>query len=562
MENESKKSERIKGTQEKNCESGGSMWERVRRVSEKYPESTALSYFGKRVSYKALAKKVLSLRRGFETLGIGRGQVVMICLPNIPEAVYSLYALNSLGAVACFTHPLSSQAELKGYLESADAVAIVTLYSLKEKLESAIQGEKKPFIILTSGDCELSLFMKMCFSLSSALRRKKALKGEKLLPFSRLLKYGEALNTEERGEPSDTAVMLFSGGTTGKSKAVLLSNLNMNASASAMIRACGVKLWGKSILAAMPIFHGFGLCVGVHTPILGGASSILIPRIRNKSLAKIILKDKPCFLAGVPTFFETLRRNPYLKKADLSYLLGVFSGGDTLSLELREAFEEFLRSHNCSLEIREGYGCTECVAAVSLEPYKNTKKHSLGLALSSVTLKICEPDTSEKLKAYEVGEICVSGDVVMKGYLEDEEDRVLKVHSDERIWLHTGDLGYLDEEGYLYFSGRRKRVILSGGYNIYPEKLEEIFKSHPKVYDCCVVGVKDSYKMERPVAFVVAKGDIQREALIKSLRAFQLDKLSRFSLVRDFYVVESLPKTALGKVDILKLSEEINRAVP
>ena len=540
----------------------GSMSDLLFSAAKKYPHAPSVRFMGRSISYSQCAEKVRKLRTGFMSLGIKKGDVVMACLPNIPEAVYTLYSLNSLGAVVCFTHPLSSPSELYDYYKKSEAVAIVAYSALSERFEKAFEDKEKPLLIYTGGETELSFLKKQLLKISESIKGKKLTCSENVMKFSQLLKCKDESFKAEDISAEDTAVMLFSGGTTGEAKAVLLSNLNLNATAISIGCACGYSLEGKSILAAMPVFHGFGLGVGIHTALSFGAKSVLVPHFKKSMLARIILREKPEFISGVPTFFEALRTNPYLAKADLGFLLGAFSGGDVLRPELKSNFEEFLRKHNSTVKIREGYGLTECVSAVTLMPLGLEKKGSVGLALNSTEIKICKRGTTDEAEVLAEGEICIFGPTVMKGYKNSDEE-ALRLHSDGKLWLHTGDIGYVDEDGYLYFKGRMKRIIVTSGYNIYPLSLEGIISEHKRVSQCAVVGVKDPYKMERPKAFIVPKGEVSdAEEFKKSIIDFQKDRVARYSVVKDIELKEKLPLTKLGKIDVKKLSEEANRATP
>ena len=326
---------------------------------------------------------------------------------------------------------------------------------------------------------------------------------------------------------------------------------------------CGYDLRGKSVLAAMPIFHGYGLGVGIHTPLSHGGVSVLLPKFDKTLVAKTIKREKPQFISGVPTFFEALRTNPHFDKSDFSFLLGAFSGGDALSPDLRRKFEAFLRNHNSYINIREGYGCTECVSAATLSPISGEKAGSVGLPLPSMKVKICKAGTTDEVPFGTIGEIIISGVTVMKGYKESSDEAVLKVHPDGKVWLHTGDLGCLDEDGYLYFKGRLKRLVVTSGYNVYPASLEAVLCEHPQVSQCCVVGVKDPYRMERLKAFIVTVTPPEDEEKFKAeLIEFQKDRVAKYSVVKDIELRSSLPLTKLRKIDYRALYEEANRAIP
>ena len=271
------------------------------------------------------------------------------------------------------------------------------------------------------------------------------------------------------------------------------------------------------------------------------------------------MKNRPNFIAGVPTLFEALTRNQYLDKADLSCLKGVFSGGDSLSVELKKKFDAFLKSHNCSVRIREGYGTTECVTASCLTPYDKEKEGSIGIPYPDTYYMICKPGTTEPCDANEDGEICLRGPSVMLGYLDRPQETAdtLRTHADGHVWLHTGDLGFMDEEGFIFFKQRIKRMIITSGYNVYPSQIENIIDGYPAVQMSCVIGVKDPYKMQKVKAFVVLKeGYIPDDTVKNDILEYCKKNIAKYAMPYDVEFRSELPKTLVGKVAYTVLEKE------
>ena len=321
---------------------------------------------------------------------------------------------------------------------------------------------------------------------------------------------------------------------------------------------------GRTMLAAMPVFHGFGLGVCNHTVLIHGGCSILIPRFSAKRYGKLIKKYRPNFIAGVPTLFEAITRCKCLKGADLSCLKGVFSGGDSLSEKLKEKFDGYLKEHGARVKIREGYGLTECVTASCLTPYNTERRGSIGIPFPDTYYEICKVNTTQALPCGQVGEICITGPALMLGYLNNEEEtrKALKEHRDGRIWLHTGDAGMMDEDGFVYFRYRIKRLIVTSGYNVYPAQAEQILCTHPAVKQCCVVGVKDSYKMQRVKAFAVLKEEFKGDKKLEAeLIAYCRTKLAFYAVPSQIEFLSKLPLTKLGKVDYRRLETAENGSV-
>ena len=357
----------------------------------------------------------------------------------------------------------------------------------------------------------------------------------------------------------DPAAILYSGGTTGTTKGIVLTNLNFNALSEQVIAANPMFRPGDKMLAAMPLFHGFGLGVCIHTMLAQGGRCVLVPRFTPKSYAKLITKYRCNFIAGVPTLYEALLRLPTMNNADLSSLKGVFSGGDSLSVELKKKFDKFLFDHNAKIQVREGYGTTECVTASCLTPPQMYKEGSIGIPFPDTYYKIVKPGTAEELPYDEEGEILLAGPTVMKGYLDmpAETAETIREHNDGLSWVYTGDLGTMDEEGFIYFRGRAKRMIISSGYNIYPAQLENIFDAHEKVQMSCAIGVPDSYKMQKVKMFVMpAAGVAPTDELKEELMAYAKKHVAKYAMPYDIEFRKELPKTLVGKVAYRELEEE------
>lgn len=356
------------------------------------------------------------------------------------------------------------------------------------------------------------------------------------------------------------AVILYSGGTTGTSKGIQLTNRNINALAMQTLAASGTQdVLHDKMLSVMPMFHGFGLGIGIHLPLICGAQCILVPQFSVKGYAKILKQKKPNFIPGVPTLFEALLRTKNLEKTDLSFLKGVFSGGDSLSVELKKKVDAFLTAHGATVQIREGYGLTECVTASCLTPPSYNREGSIGIPFPDTYYTIVKAGSTEPLPCGEEGEICLRGPSVMKGYLKNEEEtaQALRIHADGNVWLHTGDLGFIDGDGFVYFRQRIKRMIVTSGYNVYPSQVENILDAHEKVLLSCVIGVKDPYKMQRIKAFVVLKQGISpEEGLKQELIAYCRENIARYAAPSEIEFREDLPKTLVGKVNYRLLEEE------
>ncbi len=540
------------------------MFELVSETAKKYPSYTAFDFMGKSTDYKTMEAEILSVAKAFRALGIQPGDKVTLCLPNTPQAVVCFYALNLIGAISNMIHPLSSEGEIAFYLKDSGSVAAVTLDQFYGKFEKVRKEVNLPHLIITSIADALGAVMKIGFALT---------KGRKIPPIpadAPIIRWKDFLLQAEdfSGEyacprkASDAAVVLYSGGTTGTTKGILLSNMNFNALAlqtAAMSVTCGP---GQSMLAVMPIFHGFGLGVCIHTMLSAGCRCILVPQFNAQSYAQLLKKKRPNYIAGVPTLYEAILRNPDMEGVDLSCLLGVFSGGDSLSIELKKKFDTFLREHGAKIQIREGYGTTECVTASCLTPYDTYREGSIGIPFPDTFYKIVKPGTCDEVPYGEEGEICLSGPTLMMEYVNHPEETAdtLRVHADGHTWLHTGDLGLMDPDGFVYYRQRMKRMIISSGYNIYPSQLENILDAHPAVHMSCVIGVPDTYKMQKVKAFVVLKpGTAATDEMKEQLFEHCRKNIAKYAMPYDIEFREDFPKTLVGKVAYRQLEDEQNR---
>ena len=525
----------------------------------KDPDFTALSFMGRSISYRELGQEIDRTASAFYALGVRPGNRVLVCLPNVPQAIYCLYGLNRIGAVATMVHPLSAVAEIAFYLKEAQCDIAVTLDQFYAKFLEVRQLNPFGKLIITRVSQELRFPLSLGQKLLTERKFPKVVEQGGVQLWKNFIEQGKTVTSYAifpQKDPLTEAVVLFSGGTTGVTKGIMLSDLNFNALARQTEAMCYYPVRHGKMLAAMPVFHGFGLGVCIHTIMVCGATAILVPRFNVKSYANLIRKTQPNFIAGVPTLFEAITRNRYLDGADLSCLRGVFSGGDSLTIELKKKFDQFLADHKATIRVREGYGTTECVTASCLTPYNKEKEGSIGLPYPDTYYKICRPGTIEEVPYGEEGEICLTGPSVMLGYINHEEEnaQTLRRHEDGHVWLHTGDLGVMDQEGFIFFRQRIKRMIVTNGYNVYPSQLENILEGHPAVQRSCVIGVPDPYKMQRVKAFIVLKDGVEDTPEVReSIEQHCRKNIAKYAMPAEWEYRDSLPTTLVGKVAYTKL---------
>lgn len=541
------------------------MFQMVEAIAGQYPKEPAYEFYGHKTSYRCFLARIERTARAFVAQGIQRGDAVTICMPNTPQALDCFYAVNRIGAVANMVHPQSARSEITFYLNISKSKAILTVDLFYEKVEEALKEVNQPVTILVARmQDELNPALTAAYTLKKGKEYLKFPNTDHSMLWKNFLKLGKksVALPEIIYEEKKTAVILYSGGTSGVPKGICLTDMNFNACAMQAREAIGMEFsCGYKMLSCMPCFHGFGLGINLHTVLIHGACCILMPTFTSKSYAQMLAKKKPNFIAGVPTIFEALLHIPSLDGVDLSCLKGMFCGGDSLSIELKKKVDQFLKDHGANIQVREGYGLTECVTASCLTPRDTYKPGSIGIPFPDTTYCIVAPGTDEVLPAGEEGEIILTGPTVMLGYLDNPEETAstLRTLADGRTWLYTGDLGYMDEEGYVYYRQRKKRMIITNGYNVYPSQLENVIDSCPEVSYSCVIGVKDSRRMQRIKAYIVLKDGIDAdEACKERIMNVLKEHVASYALPREIEFRKELPKTLVGKVAYRVLEEENN----
>ena len=540
---------------------GGSMFDKVAEIAERYPNNVAFDFMGKSTTYREMIAEIEKCAKALKTIGVRENDKVTIAMPNCPQAIYMFYAVNLVGAIANMIHPLSAEKEIEFYLNESESVTAITLDQFYHKFEKIRENTRVVNIIIASVKDALSKPVKAGYMLTEGRKIQKIPKEAPVIRWKEFMKLSEHCfyNYRVQRRSDDPAVILYSGGTTGTTKGIVLTNKNFNALSQQIVATNPMFRPGDKMLSAMPLFHGFGLGVCIHSMLAQGGRCILVPRFTAESYAKLITKYQCNFIAGVPTLYEALLRLDSMNGADLSCLKGVFSGGDSLSVELKKKFDKFLYDHKATIQVREGYGTTETVTACCLTPPTMFKEGSIGVPFPDTYIKIVEPGTDKELPYGEEGEILLSGPTVMKEYMKHPEEtaQTLRRHADGLTWVYTGDLGTMDSEGFIYFKGRAKRMIISSGYNVYPGQLENILDAHEKVQMSCVIGVPDTYKMQKVKAFVkLVPGTPAGDETKAELLAYCREHIAKYAMPYDIEFREDLPKTLVGKVAYRVLEEE------
>jgi long-chain acyl-CoA synthetase len=534
------------------------MYEAVKQSADRCLDSIAYDFLDYTSTYRQFVSEIDKCADALAAIGLKKGERITISMPTSPQGIICFYAANKLGAVSSMIHPLSTTKEIEFYLNVAKSRFVLTLDAFYSKFKDLKETTPLETLILARIPDYLGTLKRIGFNLTKGRLIPKVPPDPMVRWWKDLMNSNYPSAPQAKMDTDEMAVILYSGGTTGVPKGIMLSNRNF------ISEGMQVSEWAKlsdadSILAILPIFHGFGLGVCINACFMGGGKSILVPQFTPETVASIISSKKPSFVIGVPTLFDALSLNPKMHKTNLSCLRATFSGADSLPRPVKERFEEMVAKQGGNVRLLEGYGLTEAVTAIMAMPINHYREGSIGVPFPDMLAKIVRMDTTEEVPCGEEGEICINGPAVMMGYLEHPEEtaNTLKRHADGKIWLHTGDVGTMDEDGFFYFKLRQKRMIKSSGMNVYPAQVEDILYRHPEVKEACIIGVPDQAQVQVVKGIVVLKNPAKASPeMEKILIDYCREHLIKWSCPREIEFRDVLPKTLVGKIAFNKLEEE------
>ena len=515
-----------------------------------YGDRPCLDFLGRRYSYAEVSDLVDRTARGFQDLGVIKGARVALFLPNTPYYVICYFAVMKLGAIVVNVNPLYAEEEVLELIADSGAKVAVTL-DLKLLLPKLVRGFERSGLekVVVGSMTEILRFPeRQLFAIAKRGDIAKPPQDANYLRFSELIDNDGRFEAAEVSV-EDVAVLQYTGGTTGVPKGAMLTHGSISANVSQVWTwFVGAEMGKERMLAVLPLFHVFAMTVIMHMSIRGAAEIILLPRFEISLLLKTIARTKPTCFPGVPTLYNAIIHSPKLERYDLSCIKYCLSGGAALPMEVRKGFESIT-----GCRVLEGYGLSECSPVATCNPLVGTPKDgSTGLPVPGTTVEIRSlEDPQRVLPLGEVGEICVRGPQVMAGYWQRTEETAETLRDG---CVHTGDVGYMDDDGFTFLIDRLKEVIISGGYNVYPRHIEEAIYRHPAVAEVSVIGVADDYRGEVPKAFIKLKEGESLDA--EALREFLNDKLSLVELPRQVEFRSELPKTIIGKLSKKELIAE------
>lgn len=521
-------------------------------AAEKHPEKSAIHFIGKELTYKELYDSSLKLANQLQKLGVKKGDRVAIMLANTPQAVISYYGALFAGAIVVQTNPLYVEREIEHQLNDSGAEIMICLDLVYPRVANVLKKTNLKTVIVTGIKDYLPFPKNLIYPFIQ--KKRTGIKvniqyNDRILNFVKVVEEGVAKEIDIDIDPKeDLALLQYTGGTTGPAKGVMLTHYNLVANTSQCVSwMYKLKKGEERILAALPFFHVYGMTVVMNLSIMYYSKMIILPKFDPLDVLKTIEKQKITIFPGAPTMYIALLNHPKLKEFDLSSVGACLSGSAALPVEVQTKFEELSGG-----KLVEGYGLTETSpVAIANFLWGKRKPGSIGVPWPDTEATILSIETGESAAPNEIGEVMIKGPQVMKGYWKRPEDTQATFREE---WFLTGDMGYMDEDGYFYIVDRKKDMIIAGGFNIYPREIEEVLYEHEKVQEACIVGVPDVYRGETVKAFIVPKEgqklteDELDQYCRKHLAAFKVPRLYEFR--------DELPKTMIGKILRRVLVEE------
>lgn len=527
-----------------------------------FPKDIALEYMGSEISYGELFTHIDECVKALTALNVKQGDIVTVALPSIPEALYMVYALNKMGAVANMIHPLAGEKELLNYLnEVKSEVAVIFEGTYRIIADSIHTTNVKKAVVVSAGD-SLPFGIKQLYLLKNKLP--KFAPDGLFMNWKQFISLGKGITVTPVKKDSNTvAIISHTGGTTGEPKGVMCSDRNINA----LIWQIGCNLpHGRQerYLVVLPPFINYSLVNAMLEPLSFGFRVILIPSYDPHKFDKYVKKYRPNHISSIPAYWEACLSNEKLKTMDLSCLKYILYGGDAMNVKKEGEVNELFLSRGAQMPLRKGLGSTEMVSAATITYDDCNMPGSVGAPLVRVNCKIVEPETFDELIYNQEGEICFSGDTLMLGYYNKPEatDEIVKIHPDGQRWIHTGDLGYVDENGVVYITGRIKRILTTIGKDgmgtkMFPDRIEKVIMKNPAVALCCAIGVPDKARLHYPRAYVILNdGYIQSEQVTEDILKKCADDLPDYMIPDEIVYRKEFPRTSRGKVDYRALEKE------
>ena len=540
-----------------------SAFEYVCQRSKNHLNDTALDYYGRKFTYADLIVNVKKTAAALRGAGVKKGDIITVVSIMTPEIIALFYAADMMGATLNLVDPRYSVEGIREYIEEVDSHLLVCLNVVYERCRQAAKRTNVEKVIVLSPADSLPPVMAVGYKLTTPDKNKYA---SNVIRWKQFIKGGEGQSTAaEPYDPDHACVVVHTGGTTGSPKGVILTDDCFNGIALQFQAYPKLFHRGQKLMNVMPPFIAYGFACGIHLPLVLGFTVIIIPNLDPAKLGSLVLKHKPEHMFGVPTHYQQLASDPKLRDKDLSFIINYAAGGDSLSRGAEQTVNDFLAAHGARYPIAKGYGMTEVSSAATVAAGLDNKPGSVGIPMVNTVVAAFEPGTDQELPIGQRGELCISGPCLMKGYYNKPEETaiLLRRHPDGRVWAHTGDMGYLDEDGFVYLDSRIKRMIIRhDGFKVFPSMIENVVSRHPAVHQCSVVGCtdKDHTQGRLPFVYIVLKAGItaKKKQVIRELERMCAEELPEYVQPVAYKFISSMPMTPVGKVDYRQLEADIS----
>ena len=539
-----------------------SAFEYVCRQNKNHLTETALSYYGRKITYADLFVNVKKTAAAFRAIGMKKGDIATVVSVMTPEVIYAFYAADMIGASLNLVDPRYSAEGIHEYIEEVDSHLLICLNVTYERCYQAAKRTNVERVLVLSPADSLPMHLAIGYKMTNPDKNHYK---SNLIHWKDFIAQGKGQDmSAEPYDPQHTCVVVHTGGTTGSPKGVMLTDLDFNSIAQQFSAYDKLFRRGQKLMNIMPPFIAYGYACGVHLPLVLGLTVIIIPNLDPAKLGALVWKYKPEHMFGVPAHYQQLAASPLLKNKDLSFIRNYAAGGDAITVGAEETVNAFLAEHGVEFALAKGYGMTEVSSAATAASGIANKVGSVGIPLVNTIVSVFEPGTDTELPIGERGEICISGPGIMKGYYNkpDETDMILRRHADGRVWAHTGDIGYMDEDGFVFLDSRIKRLIIRhDGFKVFPSMIENVISRHPSVHQCSVVGCTDKDHVQGRLPFVYAvldpASDKKKRQIVRELRQLCTEELPEYVQPVGYKFISEMPLTPIGKVDYRKLEEEI-----
>lgn len=540
-----------------------SAFEYVCQRSKNHLNDTALEYYGRKFTYADLIVNVKKTAAALRGAGVKKGDIITVVSIMTPEIIALFYAADMMGATLNLVDPRYSVEGIREYIEEVDSHLLVCLNVVYERCRQAAKRTNVEKVIVLSPADSLPPLMAVGYKLTTPDKNKYA---SNVIRWKQFIKGGEGQSTaSEPYDPDHACVVVHTGGTTGSPKGVMLTDDCFNGIALQFQAYPKLFHRGQKLMNIMPPFIAYGFACGIHLPLVLGFTVIIIPNLDPAKLGSLVLKHKPEHMFGVPTHYQQLASDPKLRDKDLSFIINYAAGGDSLSRGAEQTVNDFLAAHGARYPIAKGYGMTEVSSAATVAAGLDNKPGSVGIPMVNTVVAAFEPGTDQELPIGQRGELCISGPCLMKGYYNKPEETaiLLRRHPDGRVWAHTGDMGYLDEDGFVFLDSRIKRMIIRhDGFKVFPSMIENVVSRHPAVHQCSVVGCadKDHTQGRLPFVYIVLKADTtaKKKQVIRELERMCAEELPEYVQPVAYKFISSMPMTPVGKVDYRQLEADIS----